>query len=180
MKERRGFTLIELLVTVAIIGILAALFIPQIMSAIQKSKQKGTMKDINSIATALTDYVSDNGTAPAGVSGAVVAGGPLYTALSGFHLKVLPQDDLWGTPFNVWCGSAADGCGYGNVTGNGLDDFVISSFGRNKSTDAISFNPLQPTTAYFDITGMASFNLDLVSWNGSWVHAPKNAQGSAT
>ncbi len=48
--------------------------------------------------------------------------------------------------------------------------------GGTRSQTAIAFNPLQPTTAYFDITGMASFNQDLVNWDGSWVHAPKSAQ----
>ncbi|MCD6515916.1 MAG: prepilin-type N-terminal cleavage/methylation domain-containing protein, partial [Candidatus Aminicenantes bacterium] len=57
MKREKGFTLIELLIFVAIIGILAALLIPNIMTAMQKAKQKGTMKDVSTIATALTDYM---------------------------------------------------------------------------------------------------------------------------
>ena len=175
-STRRGFTLIEILVVIVIIGILAALLIPLAMGSIQKAKQKGTMRDINSIAVALTDFVTDHGSAPVGVSGPIVAGSPLYTAVSGFYLKVLPPNDQWGTPFNVWCGTAADSSGYANVTGNGIDDFVISSWGRNKSVDAVAFNPMQPTTAYFEITGLASFDEDLISWNGSWIHVPKSAQ----
>jgi len=179
-KTKRGFSLIEVLVAIVIVGILAVLFIPQLTGAMQKSKQKGTMRDINSIAVALTDFVSDHGTAPTGVSGPLASGGPLYTALSGFYLKVLPQNDQWGTPFDIWCGSAADSS-YSNVTNNGTDDFVVASRGRNKSSDAFAFNPMAPTTAYFDITGITSFNEDLVNWSGSWIHVPKSAQiGAAT
>lgn len=167
-KKMKGFTLIEMLIVVAIIGILAALLIPNAMSAIQKAKQKGTMKDINSIATALTDYITDKGAAPVS-NGEINPGDAVYSALSGFYLKVLPQNDQWGGKFQVFGGS---GGAYGVTCG--VDDFLVASWGRGKGLQAFTFNPLEPTTAYFDITGMASFDEDLVNWDGSWIHAPKS------
>jgi type II secretion system protein G len=171
--KTKGFTLIEMLIVVAIIGILAALLIPNALTAIQKAKQKGTMKDINSLATALTDYVTDKGQAPVH-NGVLAAGDGLYTALSGFYLKILPVNDQWGGAFWVWGGTACNGI-FTGVSNNGVDDFLLRSQGRDRTASTISFDPLNPSTAYFEVTGMPSFDEDLVNWNGSWIHVPKSA-----
>src|SRR5437762_3107360 len=52
MRRQKGFTLLELLVVCAIIGIIASIAIPNLLVAIQRSKQRRTMVDMRSIATA--------------------------------------------------------------------------------------------------------------------------------
>src|SRR6185369_8263053 len=61
MKKREsGFTLIELLIVIAIIGILAAIAIPNLLNAVQRGKQKRTMSDMRTMATAIEAYAVDN------------------------------------------------------------------------------------------------------------------------
>ncbi len=60
----RGFTLIELLIVVAIIGLISAIAIPNLMNAVDKGKQKRTMSDIRTIGAAVEAYAIDNANYP--------------------------------------------------------------------------------------------------------------------
>lgn len=59
MKREHGFTLIELLVVVAIIGVLAAIAIPQFSSYRQRAFDARAKNDIVSLATAEEAYFVD-------------------------------------------------------------------------------------------------------------------------
>ena len=56
-KNSKGLTLIELLAVIAIIAILFVLLIPQIDSAIQKSRQSGVQTDFHSYQIATESYL---------------------------------------------------------------------------------------------------------------------------
>jgi len=64
MKKAKGFTLIELMIVVAIIGILAALAIPNFLRFQARAKQSEAKTNLGSIYTAYIAYFSREDTYP--------------------------------------------------------------------------------------------------------------------
>ena len=59
LRSNKGFTLIELLIVVAIIGILAAIAIPQFSSYREKAYHSASMSDLKNIKTGMEAYMAD-------------------------------------------------------------------------------------------------------------------------
>ncbi|AWM59698.1 type II secretion system major pseudopilin GspG [Pseudomonas songnenensis] len=103
-RTQGGFTLIEIMVVVVILGILAALVVPQVMSRPDQAKVTVAKGDIKAIAAALDMYKLDNFTYPSTQQGldALVkkpSGTPQPKNWNrDGYLKRLPKDP-WGNDY---------------------------------------------------------------------------------
>jgi len=150
MRRQKGFTLIELLIVVAIIGIIAAIAIPNLLNAINRGRQRRSMADIRSIGTALEAYSVDFNYYPK-VSLTDVAVTNLQTYLEPTYIKKLPSADGWNRDIMVI--NAADGTSY-----------TLYSRGKNGNKGSWSQGPKH------------DFNDDIVFANGQFYQWPEGQQ----
>ncbi len=103
-NRQQGFTLLELMVVVVILGILAALVVPKIISRPDDARVMAARQDIASMMQALRLYKLDTQQYPSTEQGlqALVerpTGNPVPTNWkNGGYLERLPADP-WGTPY---------------------------------------------------------------------------------
>jgi type II secretion system protein G len=147
--KKEGFTLIELLIVVAIIGIIAAIAIPNLLNAIQRGKQKRTMADMRAIGTAVESYAVDNNEYPAG--GSPVAG--IDSVLEPRYIAQLVTNDAWNHAIDYVSSPAAD-----------PQTYSIESYGKNGVNEATTSGQ---TT---------DFNNDIIFSQGLFIQYPEGSQ----
>ena len=148
IKKQKGFTLIELLIVVAIIGIIAAIAIPNLLNAIDRGKQKRTMADMRSMGTAVESYAVDTNHYPTAANI-----GALEPVLEPVYIGNLPAVDGWQNVM-VYTPSATAGVGY-----------TVRSTGKDGATEG---SPAGGMTGDFDC--------DILFVDGQFVQWPEGMQ----
>jgi len=150
MKKQKGFTLIELLIVVAIIGIIAAIAIPNLLNAIDRGKQKRTMADLRSIGTAVESYSIDNNVYPKSIT-AITA---LDDHLEPIYIKAVPESDGWSNNFVV-------------ATSSTGDTYTLGSAGKNRGTTL---------TTCTGTPQCSDFDDDIIFRDGQFTQWPEGTQ----
>jgi prepilin-type N-terminal cleavage/methylation domain-containing protein len=149
-KSRFGFTLIELLIVVAIIGILAAIAVPNFMNARIRANVARTSSDLRTIALAIQTYQLDNNAFPPNNSHLTVH----------LHMLTTPVSFIGSVDFKDIFKAKQ-----GN-TGNAFESYLYFLY---------QSNPDKPGLAWIDSAGVSQYSTPgfcLASWG------PDRVQGA--
>ncbi len=130
MKNNHGFTLIELMIVVVIIGILAAIAIPNFLSMQDRAREASVRANMHTIQVAFEDFnVLSNGVYPTAAADLTPSGDTLQDLLPGAVFMDNPFTGV-ATPF-AWGAAAAATKGACAATTATTTQYVIQGRGND-------------------------------------------------
>lgn len=136
-------------------AMLAAIAIPNFLTAANSAKQKRTVEDIRSIASAAEAYATDYNTYPSGESIDALA-----ARLEPTYIQTMPLKDGWGHALHYRATDCND---------RYCASYVLASGGKNGELEG----PLAPRDAAFVPT--TNYNEDMIFSNGRFWQGPEEA-----
>jgi general secretion pathway protein G len=143
----RGFSIVELLIVCAVIGLIAAIAIPNLVNAIQRGRQARTMGDLRGLANAVAMYQQDYAKFP----------------LVGSYSSIDTIDDILTAYMGGY--NAMDGWNRAFMYRSDGDNYTLVSYGLNGIPD-------QP----WSIGPINYFDDDLVVESGNFTQWPEGVQ----
>jgi len=147
MRREAGFTLIELLIVVTIIGLIAAMAIPNLISAVDKAKQRRTMGDLRQLGGAVEMYAVDNNTYPK-----VGNYSALQPLIQPNYVKTVAGTDGWNHGW-VFAGDTSAG-----------SEYTLTSLAKDGKPSVVNGG------------ATSDFNCDIVFSNGQFFQWPSGTQ----
>ncbi|MBN2330139.1 MAG: prepilin-type N-terminal cleavage/methylation domain-containing protein [Candidatus Omnitrophica bacterium] len=156
--QKRAFTLIELLIVVAIIGILAAIAVPNFLNAQVRAKIARVKGDLKAVSSALEMYRLDNNAFPLGPGPDLLSWSVVLTTPVSYISNVNMQDPFGGAdkfsfgssfdlqtsykyfnfkyypddPSSTWVGRAG-------LPHRSMEGYLLYSFGPDKAQTALEW-----------------------------------------
>jgi type II secretion system protein G len=135
-----------------VLGLLVlAMVVPNVLNGAHRGRQKRTMGDLRTLATAMESYSIDNYRYPVLPASAEPVGPALAPLLEPTYVRKLPLVDGWGGEFRF----------HGNAK-----EYTITSFGKDGLPDSESPHFVSPTG------GTTDFRSDIIFSTGSFVQFP--------
>lgn len=127
--RKNGFSLIELMIVVLVIGILAAMAIPNMLDATNRAKQRATIAELRNWALGISAYMAERGVVPPAITVVGISVSVIHDDLVPYAVSALKDQDAWKHDFKVF---SSDPISY-----------TVTSFGR----DGLLGPCLTPATA---------------------------------
>jgi general secretion pathway protein G len=138
-------------VVLVVLAVVTAVGVPNLLNAIQRGKQKRTMGDMRTFATAMESYSIDNMQYVRMDANDLADLDRLAKYLEPTYIKKLPRQDGWSEPFQVRAARA---------------EYTIMSYGKDRRPDG----PDVPRPGANG--GTTDFRSDIIFSTGSFVQFP--------